>query len=165
MCGLSLIKLVQLFVKFCVALHYKQKRLHFNIPHKQQTSLCNHFWVFSCAWSLCLTHFIISQTSSDVTAWFISYFMSWADGLSLPSDPVHTHQRYHSDYSSSSESPSVTSSDPDYRQGKRCLWGILYHLCYCLHGGLYGYSTPCDFSVCKPLATGGRCYTHMTDLG
>uniref|UniRef100_A0A671VDK6 Protein tyrosine phosphatase non-receptor type 13 n=1 Tax=Sparus aurata TaxID=8175 RepID=A0A671VDK6_SPAAU len=30
-------------------------------------------------------------------------------------DPVHTHQRYHSDYSSSSESPSVTSSDPDYR--------------------------------------------------
>uniref|UniRef100_A0A7N8XY51 Tyrosine-protein phosphatase non-receptor type 13 n=1 Tax=Mastacembelus armatus TaxID=205130 RepID=A0A7N8XY51_9TELE len=35
-------------------------------------------------------------------------------------DPVHTHQRYHSDYSSSSESPSVTSSDPDYRQGKRC---------------------------------------------
>uniref|UniRef100_A0A665WUV6 Protein tyrosine phosphatase non-receptor type 13 n=1 Tax=Echeneis naucrates TaxID=173247 RepID=A0A665WUV6_ECHNA len=29
---------------------------------------------------------------------------------------VHTHQRYHSDYSSSSESPSVTSSDPDYRQ-------------------------------------------------
>uniref|UniRef100_A0A672HFP7 Protein tyrosine phosphatase non-receptor type 13 n=1 Tax=Salarias fasciatus TaxID=181472 RepID=A0A672HFP7_SALFA len=32
-------------------------------------------------------------------------------------DPVHTHQRYHSDYSSSSESPSLTSSDPDYRQG------------------------------------------------
>uniref|UniRef100_A0A672HGH2 Protein tyrosine phosphatase non-receptor type 13 n=1 Tax=Salarias fasciatus TaxID=181472 RepID=A0A672HGH2_SALFA len=31
-------------------------------------------------------------------------------------DPVHTHQRYHSDYSSSSESPSLTSSDPDYRQ-------------------------------------------------
>uniref|UniRef100_A0A3B5B3N0 Tyrosine-protein phosphatase non-receptor type 13 n=1 Tax=Stegastes partitus TaxID=144197 RepID=A0A3B5B3N0_9TELE len=36
-------------------------------------------------------------------------------------DPVHTHQRYHSDYSSSSESPSVTSSDPEYRQGNRCL--------------------------------------------
>uniref|UniRef100_A0A3B4UZF0 Tyrosine-protein phosphatase non-receptor type 13 n=1 Tax=Seriola dumerili TaxID=41447 RepID=A0A3B4UZF0_SERDU len=36
-------------------------------------------------------------------------------------DPVHTHQRYHSDYSSSSESPSVTSSDPDYRQGNSCL--------------------------------------------
>ncbi|XP_040014085.1 tyrosine-protein phosphatase non-receptor type 13 isoform X3 [Xiphias gladius] len=34
-------------------------------------------------------------------------------------DPVHTHQRYHSDYSSSSESPSVTSSDPDYRQAKK----------------------------------------------
>ncbi|KAM3599920.1 uncharacterized protein V6R79_013813 [Siganus canaliculatus] len=34
-------------------------------------------------------------------------------------DPVHGHQRYHSDYSSSSESPSVTSSDPDYRQAKR----------------------------------------------
>uniref|UniRef100_A0A3Q3MR53 Protein tyrosine phosphatase non-receptor type 13 n=1 Tax=Mastacembelus armatus TaxID=205130 RepID=A0A3Q3MR53_9TELE len=41
-------------------------------------------------------------------------------------DPVHTHQRYHSDYSSSSESPSVTSSDPDYRQGKRCF-------CICFH--------------------------------
>ncbi|XP_041815653.1 tyrosine-protein phosphatase non-receptor type 13 isoform X2 [Chelmon rostratus] len=33
-------------------------------------------------------------------------------------DPVHTHQRYHSDYSSSSESPSVTS-DPEYRQAKK----------------------------------------------
>ncbi|XP_058472827.1 tyrosine-protein phosphatase non-receptor type 13 isoform X1 [Solea solea] len=34
-------------------------------------------------------------------------------------DPVLTHKRYHSDYSSSSESPSVTSSDPDYRQAKK----------------------------------------------
>ncbi|XP_035040325.2 tyrosine-protein phosphatase non-receptor type 13 isoform X2 [Hippoglossus stenolepis] len=34
-------------------------------------------------------------------------------------DPVHTHQRYNSDYSSSSESPSVASSDPDYRQAKK----------------------------------------------
>ncbi|XP_034080001.1 tyrosine-protein phosphatase non-receptor type 13 isoform X2 [Gymnodraco acuticeps] len=34
-------------------------------------------------------------------------------------DPVHTHQRYNSDYSSSSESPSGTSSDPDYRQAKK----------------------------------------------
>ncbi|KAF7670466.1 hypothetical protein LDENG_00124820 [Lucifuga dentata] len=34
-------------------------------------------------------------------------------------DPVHTHQRYHSDYSSSSESPSVVSSDPEYRQAKK----------------------------------------------
>ncbi|XP_041825930.1 tyrosine-protein phosphatase non-receptor type 13 isoform X2 [Melanotaenia boesemani] len=34
-------------------------------------------------------------------------------------DPVHTHKRYHSDYSSSSESPSVTSSDPDYRIAKK----------------------------------------------
>uniref|UniRef100_A0A3Q3IP13 Tyrosine-protein phosphatase non-receptor type 13 n=1 Tax=Monopterus albus TaxID=43700 RepID=A0A3Q3IP13_MONAL len=33
---------------------------------------------------------------------------------------IHTHQRYHSDYSSSSESPSVTSSDPDYRQAFCC---------------------------------------------
>uniref|UniRef100_A0AAY4EZ05 Tyrosine-protein phosphatase non-receptor type 20 n=1 Tax=Denticeps clupeoides TaxID=299321 RepID=A0AAY4EZ05_9TELE len=31
--------------------------------------------------------------------------------------PLHTHRRYHSDYSSSSESHSVSSSDPDYRQG------------------------------------------------
>ncbi|XP_051733435.1 tyrosine-protein phosphatase non-receptor type 13-like isoform X3 [Ctenopharyngodon idella] len=34
-------------------------------------------------------------------------------------DPLHTHRRYHSDYSSSSESPSVASSDPDYRQAKK----------------------------------------------
>uniref|UniRef100_A0A669C882 Tyrosine-protein phosphatase non-receptor type 13 n=1 Tax=Oreochromis niloticus TaxID=8128 RepID=A0A669C882_ORENI len=34
-------------------------------------------------------------------------------------DPVLTHHRYHSDYSSSSESPSLASSDPDYRLGKR----------------------------------------------
>uniref|UniRef100_A0A8C9TI36 Tyrosine-protein phosphatase non-receptor type 20 n=1 Tax=Scleropages formosus TaxID=113540 RepID=A0A8C9TI36_SCLFO len=32
-------------------------------------------------------------------------------------DPLRTHTRYYSDYSSSSESPSVSSSDPDYRQG------------------------------------------------
>uniref|UniRef100_A0AAZ3R9S1 Tyrosine-protein phosphatase non-receptor type 20 n=1 Tax=Oncorhynchus tshawytscha TaxID=74940 RepID=A0AAZ3R9S1_ONCTS len=32
-------------------------------------------------------------------------------------DPLHSHRRYHSDYSSSSESPSVASSDTDYRQG------------------------------------------------
>ncbi|XP_023264403.1 tyrosine-protein phosphatase non-receptor type 13 isoform X4 [Seriola lalandi dorsalis] len=41
-------------------------------------------------------------------------------------DPVHTHQRYHSDYSSSSESPSVTSSDPDYRQAKKPSEGRRY---------------------------------------
>ncbi|XP_028828542.1 tyrosine-protein phosphatase non-receptor type 13 isoform X2 [Denticeps clupeoides] len=34
-------------------------------------------------------------------------------------DPLHTHRRYHSDYSSSSESHSVSSSDPDYRQAKK----------------------------------------------
>ncbi|XP_005161523.1 tyrosine-protein phosphatase non-receptor type 13 isoform X5 [Danio rerio] len=34
-------------------------------------------------------------------------------------DDPHTHRRYNSDYSSSSESPSVTSSDPDYRQAKK----------------------------------------------
>uniref|UniRef100_A0A1A7WAN9 Protein tyrosine phosphatase, non-receptor type 13 n=3 Tax=Iconisemion striatum TaxID=60296 RepID=A0A1A7WAN9_9TELE len=33
--------------------------------------------------------------------------------------PIHTHQRYHSDYSSSSESPSLASSDPDYRLAKK----------------------------------------------
>ncbi|XP_023136642.2 tyrosine-protein phosphatase non-receptor type 13 isoform X2 [Amphiprion ocellaris] len=41
-------------------------------------------------------------------------------------DPVHTHQRYHSDYSSSSESPSVTSSDPEYRQAKKPGEGTRY---------------------------------------
>ncbi|CAG5867750.1 unnamed protein product [Menidia menidia] len=40
-------------------------------------------------------------------------------GVALHGDPVHTHQRYHSDYSSSSESPSLTSSDPEYRQAKK----------------------------------------------
>uniref|UniRef100_A0A8B9GLR5 Tyrosine-protein phosphatase non-receptor type 20 n=1 Tax=Astyanax mexicanus TaxID=7994 RepID=A0A8B9GLR5_ASTMX len=34
-------------------------------------------------------------------------------------DPMHTQQSYHSDYSSSSESPSVTSSDPDYKHARR----------------------------------------------
>ncbi|XP_064863695.1 tyrosine-protein phosphatase non-receptor type 13 isoform X4 [Oncorhynchus nerka] len=34
-------------------------------------------------------------------------------------DPLHSHRRYHSDYSSSSESPSVASSDTDYRQVKK----------------------------------------------
>ncbi|XP_072227811.1 tyrosine-protein phosphatase non-receptor type 13 isoform X2 [Leuresthes tenuis] len=34
-------------------------------------------------------------------------------------EPVHIHQRHHSDYSSSSESPSLTSSDPDYRLAKK----------------------------------------------
>ncbi|XP_041741271.1 tyrosine-protein phosphatase non-receptor type 13 isoform X2 [Coregonus clupeaformis] len=34
-------------------------------------------------------------------------------------DPLHSHRRYHSDYSSSSESPSVASSETDYRQAKK----------------------------------------------
>ncbi|KAK7896520.1 hypothetical protein WMY93_021845 [Mugilogobius chulae] len=34
-------------------------------------------------------------------------------------DPIQMHHRYYSDYSSSSESPSITSSDPDYRQAKK----------------------------------------------
>nr|XP_057908268.1 tyrosine-protein phosphatase non-receptor type 13 isoform X4 [Doryrhamphus excisus] len=34
-------------------------------------------------------------------------------------EPSLTHHRHHSDYSSSSESPSVSSSDPDYRQAKK----------------------------------------------
>lgn len=34
-------------------------------------------------------------------------------------DPMHTQRSYHSDYSSSSESPSVTSSDPDYKHARR----------------------------------------------
>uniref|UniRef100_A0A673Y283 Tyrosine-protein phosphatase non-receptor type 20 n=1 Tax=Salmo trutta TaxID=8032 RepID=A0A673Y283_SALTR len=39
-------------------------------------------------------------------------------------DPLHSHRRYHSDYSSSSESPSVASSDTDYRQGSISFkWG------------------------------------------
>ncbi|KAL6469590.1 hypothetical protein MHYP_G00207090 [Metynnis hypsauchen] len=39
--------------------------------------------------------------------------------VNLLHDPMHTHRSYHSDYSSSSESPSVTSSDPDYKHAKR----------------------------------------------
>lgn len=49
-----------------------------------------------------------------------------ANGFAAPTEPVPTHQRYHSDFSSSSESPSVTSSDPDYGQGRRTEWNI-YH--------------------------------------
>ncbi|KAL4617322.1 tyrosine-protein phosphatase non-receptor type 13 isoform X9 [Arapaima gigas] len=41
-------------------------------------------------------------------------------------DPLHTHRRYYSDYSSSSESPSVSSSDPDYRQAKKADEARLY---------------------------------------
>uniref|UniRef100_A0A8C4SNZ8 Tyrosine-protein phosphatase non-receptor type 13 n=1 Tax=Erpetoichthys calabaricus TaxID=27687 RepID=A0A8C4SNZ8_ERPCA len=41
-------------------------------------------------------------------------------GKGLLSDPLKAHRRYHSDaYSTSSESPSVVSSDPDYRQVRR----------------------------------------------
>uniref|UniRef100_A0AAX7UE80 Tyrosine-protein phosphatase non-receptor type 20 n=1 Tax=Astatotilapia calliptera TaxID=8154 RepID=A0AAX7UE80_ASTCA len=42
-------------------------------------------------------------------------------------DPVHTHHRYHSDYSSSSESPSLASSDPDYRQENSFLSAYRQH--------------------------------------
>lgn len=53
--------------------------------------------------------------------------------FSVLSDPTHTHRRYHSDYSSSSESPSMTSSDPDYRRGSSAnnlihLWHVFYML-------------------------------------
>uniref|UniRef100_A0A8C2WGZ8 Protein tyrosine phosphatase non-receptor type 13 n=1 Tax=Cyclopterus lumpus TaxID=8103 RepID=A0A8C2WGZ8_CYCLU len=66
-------------------------------------------------------------------------------------DPVHNQQRYHSDYSSSSESPSVTSSDLDYRQGKRYIIkeNIYIYLfkvvCVCLCLIL-----PCPFQLRNP---------------
>ncbi|KTF77270.1 hypothetical protein cypCar_00048439, partial [Cyprinus carpio] len=50
--------------------------------------------------------------------------------------PLHTHRRYHSDYSSSSESPSVTSSDPDYRQG--CTNDLISFLIQHVHKNLFG---------------------------
>lgn len=117
----------------------KKKRLYLNIPHKQQTSPYNPLFKLShvhevYVWPISSfrRHALIVLHGSHSII-----FKRWIDGLSLPSDPVHTHQRYHSDYSSSSESPSVTSSDQDYRQGKRCYWGIhsfcsllFSHICY-----------------------------------
>uniref|UniRef100_A0A8C9SEX3 Protein tyrosine phosphatase non-receptor type 13 n=1 Tax=Scleropages formosus TaxID=113540 RepID=A0A8C9SEX3_SCLFO len=44
-------------------------------------------------------------------------------------DPLRTHTRYYSDYSSSSESPSVSSSDPDYRQGNVVVLLQYYQMC------------------------------------
>ncbi|XP_061732538.1 tyrosine-protein phosphatase non-receptor type 13 isoform X1 [Nerophis ophidion] len=41
-------------------------------------------------------------------------------------EPSLTHYRHHSDYSSSSESPSVSSSDPDYRQAKKTAEGTRF---------------------------------------
>uniref|UniRef100_A0A8C7I001 Tyrosine-protein phosphatase non-receptor type 20 n=1 Tax=Oncorhynchus kisutch TaxID=8019 RepID=A0A8C7I001_ONCKI len=46
-------------------------------------------------------------------------------------DPLHSHRRYHSDYSSSSESPSVASSDTDYRQGSISFNTTRCSLCVC----------------------------------
>uniref|UniRef100_A0A8C2WLJ2 Protein tyrosine phosphatase non-receptor type 13 n=1 Tax=Cyclopterus lumpus TaxID=8103 RepID=A0A8C2WLJ2_CYCLU len=71
-------------------------------------------------------------------------------------DPVHNQQRYHSDYSSSSESPSVTSSDLDYRQGKRYIIkeNIYIYLfkvvCVCLCLIL-----PCPFQLRNPARSEG----------
>uniref|UniRef100_A0A8C7I259 Protein tyrosine phosphatase non-receptor type 13 n=1 Tax=Oncorhynchus kisutch TaxID=8019 RepID=A0A8C7I259_ONCKI len=55
-------------------------------------------------------------------------------------DPLHSHRRYHSDYSSSSESPSVASSDTDYRQGRQCTGPLLAQgnvLALCWHRAMY----------------------------
>lgn len=150
-----LIKVKQLFVTFCVTWH------HFNIAHKQQISPYNHFYVVSCAWSLCLIHFIIPQTSSYITAWFISYYFYKVGWWSFYSFRPSPH-------------PPEVPQWLQFIQWKplgdllwsrlQARWGILNHHCYCLHGGLC-YTTPCDLSVCKPVATGGRCCTHITHLG
>lgn len=83
-----------------------------NIQHVHVTTTFTY-----CAWYEC---FLFS-----VMAWFVYrslFFYSFTDKFSVLSDPLH---RYQSDYSSSSESPSVTS-DPDYRQGNACLWEALF---------------------------------------
>lgn len=81
--------------------------------HLLKSSHVHEVYVWSI--KVCHRHPLLSLHDSGST---ISKKVRWWS-LSLPSDPVHTHHRYHSDYSSSSESPSLTSSDPDYRQGKR----------------------------------------------
>uniref|UniRef100_A0A4W4G9P7 Tyrosine-protein phosphatase non-receptor type 13 n=1 Tax=Electrophorus electricus TaxID=8005 RepID=A0A4W4G9P7_ELEEL len=50
-------------------------------------------------------------------------------------DPLHTYRSYHSDYSSSSESPSVTSSDPDYRNVRRGHLTLASSVCRLYEGG------------------------------
>lgn len=62
---------------------------------------------------------------ADVHRCYMYCNLEWlANCFPALTDPVPTHQRYHSDFSSSSESPSVTSSDPDYGQGSKIDWNI-----------------------------------------
>ncbi|TRY98648.1 hypothetical protein DNTS_005895 [Danionella cerebrum] len=50
---------------------------------------------------------------------FASSQICSSEELDGPDHPVPTHRRYNSDFSSSSESPSLTSSDPEYRLAKK----------------------------------------------
>uniref|UniRef100_A0A8C2F548 Protein tyrosine phosphatase non-receptor type 13 n=1 Tax=Cyprinus carpio TaxID=7962 RepID=A0A8C2F548_CYPCA len=82
------------------------------------------------------------------------------DGES-PVYPLHTHRRYHSDYSSSSESPSVTSSDPDYRQG--CTNDLISFLIQHVHKLLH-LQTPSWFCLVSRLFEVGQDELSGTEL-
>uniref|UniRef100_A0A673HXR8 Tyrosine-protein phosphatase non-receptor type 13-like n=1 Tax=Sinocyclocheilus rhinocerous TaxID=307959 RepID=A0A673HXR8_9TELE len=76
-------------------------------------------------------------------------------------DPLHTHRRYHSDYSSSSESPSITSSDPDYRQG--CTNILINFLIQQVHELLH-LQTPSWFCLVSRLFEVGQDELSGTEL-
>ncbi|KAI4881467.1 hypothetical protein NFI96_012213 [Prochilodus magdalenae] len=68
----------------------------------------------------CLSLYVCKFGHGDGLMYVVDGKMAVDVGIDgVMEDPMHTHRSYHSDYSSSSESPSVTSSDPDYKHGKR----------------------------------------------
>lgn len=75
-------------------------------------------------------HEVHGYLHTDVLWYYLYSSKRQANRFPALTDPVPTHQRYHSDFSSSSESPSVTSSDPDYGQGRSTEWNIYHNTCY-----------------------------------
>nr|XP_015798424.2 tyrosine-protein phosphatase non-receptor type 13 isoform X2 [Nothobranchius furzeri] len=89
------------------------------LPLSTSKEMDYHFSEFSGLQNLRSHHFSALSVGSGVPGAYDRFKERQRKLRQAVDDPVHTHQRCHSDYSSSSESPSLASSDPDYRIAKK----------------------------------------------
>uniref|UniRef100_A0A8C6KH04 Protein tyrosine phosphatase non-receptor type 13 n=1 Tax=Nothobranchius furzeri TaxID=105023 RepID=A0A8C6KH04_NOTFU len=94
------------------------------LPLSTSKEMDYHFSEFSGLQNLRSHHFSALSVGSGVPGAYDRFKERQRKLRQAVDDPVHTHQRCHSDYSSSSESPSLASSDPDYRIGNT--WGTFH---------------------------------------
>uniref|UniRef100_A0A8C6NJD7 Protein tyrosine phosphatase non-receptor type 13 n=1 Tax=Nothobranchius furzeri TaxID=105023 RepID=A0A8C6NJD7_NOTFU len=106
------------------------------LPLSTSKEMDYHFSEFSGLQNLRSHHFSALSVGSGVPGAYDRFKERQRKLRQAVDDPVHTHQRCHSDYSSSSESPSLASSDPDYRIGNT--WGTFHSHFISTDEGLVG---------------------------